>query len=170
MKGPSAPNQPGVYGVQGIPAVANTPGARSYGIASWTDAAGDLWLYGGGLSGGGGTINDLWRYNIATNQWTWMKGSSAPGGAGSLGTMGVPSSTNTPGAGDERSGLGTDNAGNLWLFSGRSAGGDNLWKYDIATNQWTWMKGTNTFATPAVYGTQGVPAAANTLQRGNGAA
>ena len=53
----------GVYGTQGIASVSNTPGARSDAV-SWTDNAGDLWLFGGRQqdSNGDGMLNDLWRY------------------------------------------------------------------------------------------------------------
>src|SRR5690349_15290821 len=47
--------QPGVYGTQGTPAPANTPGSRA-GSASSTDSQGNLWLFGG--SG----MNDLWKF------------------------------------------------------------------------------------------------------------
>jgi len=36
----------GVYGTKGVVAAGNIPGARSRSV-SWTDAAGDLWLFGG---------------------------------------------------------------------------------------------------------------------------
>ena len=39
-------NQVGVYGIKGVPDAANVPGARE-GSISWTDATGNLWLFGG---------------------------------------------------------------------------------------------------------------------------
>ena len=39
-------NQPGVYGTKGIPSPSNVPGARERSV-SWTDANGNLWLFGG---------------------------------------------------------------------------------------------------------------------------
>ena len=44
--GSSYQAQPGVYGTLGQPSAANTPGGR-YGATGWTDAAGNLWLFGG---------------------------------------------------------------------------------------------------------------------------
>ncbi len=76
MSGDNVQNQPGVYGTRGVAAAANTPGAR-YGAVSWIDASGDLWLFGGeGYSGDGNYdwLNDLWRYDTATNQWAWVNG------------------------------------------------------------------------------------------------
>jgi hypothetical protein len=55
---------PGVYGTQGVSAAANVPGARVLAV-SWTDASGNLWLFGGdgyGANGTSGNLNDLWRY------------------------------------------------------------------------------------------------------------
>ena len=59
-------------------AASNMPGARNSPV-SWTDAAGDLWLYGGyayNATGTQGVTDDLWEYSPATGQWTWMGGSS----------------------------------------------------------------------------------------------
>ena len=47
VKGTGAVDDGGTFGVQGVPAITNNPPARGWGVASWTDAAGDLWLYGG---------------------------------------------------------------------------------------------------------------------------
>ena len=30
----------------------------------------------GFYTGGSGKLNDLWKYNPVTNQWTWIKGST----------------------------------------------------------------------------------------------
>jgi N-acetylneuraminic acid mutarotase len=56
--------QPGVYGTQGKPDVANIPGGR-YGISGWNSASGTIWLFGGGgydSTGAQGYLNDLWQY------------------------------------------------------------------------------------------------------------
>jgi hypothetical protein len=44
--GPKTTHATGVYGTQGMAAATNIPGARAY-EASWTDANGNLWLFGG---------------------------------------------------------------------------------------------------------------------------
>ena len=43
-------------------------------------------------------MNDLWRFNPVTNEWTWMKGSNALAGAATYGVKGTPAAANTPGA------------------------------------------------------------------------
>ncbi|APR87819.1 Hypothetical protein A7982_13168 [Minicystis rosea] len=56
--------QPGVYGTLGTPATTNVPGGR-FGIPTWTDASGNLWLFGGmgyDSTGAQGYLNDLWKY------------------------------------------------------------------------------------------------------------
>jgi N-acetylneuraminic acid mutarotase len=138
--GSPTPNQFGVYGNLGQQAPGNIPGARSYG-GNWIDKNGDLWLFGGVVinpsSGTPLIANDLWRYNIASGQWTWMSGDpSGPLVPYSVyGTLGVPAPGNTPGA---RDGPATwvDSEGNLWLFGGfgyDTAGGagllNDLWRY-----------------------------------------
>ena len=170
MKGASTINQWGTYGTQGTPAAANTPGARR-GPVSWTDGSGGLWLFGGeGLSGTGTwvALNDLWLYNPGTNEWTWMKGSSTRGESGIYGTQGVPAALNTPGARVYAVSW-ADGSGDLWLCGGLGLDStgetgrlNDLWRYTPATDEWTWMKGSNTRHQSGTYGTQGVPAALNT--------
>jgi N-acetylneuraminic acid mutarotase len=169
---------PGVYGALGVPAAGNIPGGRD-GASSWTDSSGHLWLFGGnGYDANGNFVllNDLWVLNPATNQWTWMGGgSTAPtnsGNPGVYGTLGVPAAGNIPG-GRVWASSWTDGSGHLWLFGGAgidAAGNlsylNDLWEFNPATNQWEWMGGGSTvpvgqFGNPGVYGTLGVPAAAN---------
>lgn len=63
MGGSSTQDAPGVYGTQGTPAAANTPGARDSGT-TWIDSAGNFWLFGGDAEVEDYTapFNDLWEY------------------------------------------------------------------------------------------------------------
>jgi N-acetylneuraminic acid mutarotase len=197
--GSQKPNQFAVPGSLGTPAPANIPGSLSGG-ATWTDASGNLWLFGGvgyieessdfnkiSLEA---ILNDLWKFNPSANEWTWMGGSlspeidEGPGEAagtsiGVYGTLGVPSTANTPGS---RTGAfaWSDKAGNLWLFGGSGFDAnaidgdlDDVWKFNPSTMEWTWMGGSNAFthygtttayntSLPAVYGSLGTPAPGNT--------
>jgi gliding motility-associated-like protein len=166
MHGSNLTNQPAVFGTQGIPSPSNTPGGVGLGSATWTDLNGNLWLYGGDDGTGTGAFNDLWKYDILTNQWTWMHGNATPGYPAVYGIQGVFAASNTPGAREETSCTWVDNAGHLWLFGGTPNGVgvscNDLWQYDIATNQWAWMKGSNVPNQPGIYGTQGISAPANT--------
>jgi uncharacterized protein (TIGR03437 family) len=62
-------NQPGLYGMPGIPAAGNVPGGRAH-AAQWTDSSGNLWLFGGYGSDSRNNnyvsfLNDLWKYQPA---------------------------------------------------------------------------------------------------------
>jgi PKD repeat protein len=164
MKGPNTANDPGFYGTQGVSNPANLPPSRKETSCSWTDNAGNLWLYGGGETIS--RFGDLWKYDITINEWTWMKGANTGNPPAVYGTQGVADPANTPG-GRWVYASWKDLAGNLWLSSGNIGGvtfilaTNDLWKYDIVTNQWTWMKGTGTIDDPGSYGTKCVSAAAN---------
>jgi N-acetylneuraminic acid mutarotase len=162
-------NQAGIYGTQGLPDPVSTPGARN-GSVSWTDASGRLWLFGGlahDAMGDIGQINDLWSFDPATAQWTWVGGSSTRYQAGVYGTKGVADPANFPGARVGAAGC-LDASGNLWLFGGfgyDSAGDkarlNDLWKFDPATLQWTWISGSDAINQIGVYGTLGESDPAN---------
>src|SRR5882762_10048872 len=68
--------QGGVYASPGLP-------PARLGAATWTDTAGNLWLFGG--SDGANYRNDLWEFNASAlsadftataGQWTWQSGSA----------------------------------------------------------------------------------------------
>ncbi len=167
-KGSKTIVSPGIYGVKGVAAPANTPGGR-IGSVSWVDSSGNLWLFGGvdaipGLN----VYNDLWKYNINTNKWTWVSGDSTPNSKGIYGTKDVPDAANQPGARLDSIGW-VDNHGNLWMFggSGRDADGsvgllNDLWKYDISTHLWTWKNGSSKRDQYGTYGSLGIGSATNT--------
>ncbi|MEO5570246.1 MAG: T9SS type A sorting domain-containing protein [Bacteroidia bacterium] len=159
MKGSSMLNDTGNYGIQGIPSPFNLPPSRSWGAASWTDLSGDLWLYGGASDLGQPNVvcprGDLWKYNIVSNIWTWMHGTSSCLSYPNYISVGIPSPFNVPGARSEFSTTWVDSNNNLWMLSGR--GSNDLWKYDIASNEWSFMKGDTSGGQPGVYGIKGVP-------------
>jgi N-acetylneuraminic acid mutarotase len=158
--------QPGAYGAKGVPSAGNVPGAR-FSSVTWTDSNGNLWLFGGwgyDANSRWGGLNDLWMFTPSTGEWKWMSGSNSYGQPGVYGTKGVPATGNVPG---ERyvAASWMDSSGNLWLFGGwssvRFAPLNDLWRYRLATGEWTWMGGSNSGNQPGVYGTKGVLAAGN---------
>ncbi|MCC7029349.1 MAG: gliding motility-associated C-terminal domain-containing protein [Chitinophagaceae bacterium] len=163
----AAANQAGVSGTQGVPSVNNYPSARGYGANCWTDNNNNLWLfagYGYDNIGGIGALENLWKYNIATNEWTWVNGSLGTNPAPIYGTQGVPAAINTPGGRAECKSSWVDPQNNFWIFGGQDAVNgvyNDMWKYDIATNQWTFMKGDMVTNGLGNYGTKGVEAPAN---------
>jgi N-acetylneuraminic acid mutarotase len=159
MSGASGANAAAVYGLQGVPAAANVPGARQ-GAAAWSDSAGRLWLFGGtGLDAYGNSdyLNDLWVYDPSTQQWTWTSGANTVDAYGG----GVPGAR-------ENAVAWTDASGSLWLFGGfgyadDGSSGDlgDLWRYDPPSGNWTWVGGTRQRNAPGIYGVRGTAAAAN---------
>jgi N-acetylneuraminic acid mutarotase len=171
----------GLYGTLGTgsacgTAIANctTPGAR-WGGVTWTDATGNLWMFGGqGIDGAGGftLLNDVWEFDLTTGpcswdtttgtgtftncSWIWKAGSST----------GNQSTTAAFPGGRWGAANYTDNAGNMWMFGGQgydSTGKvgllNDLWKYNIAGGTWTLVSGTTTAdqngAYPAAAGSGG---------------
>jgi N-acetylneuraminic acid mutarotase len=159
------------YGTQGVPSTTNMPGARADG-ATWADAAGNFWLFGGdGITTNStvaGYLNDLWKYSVSSGQWTWVKGSNNLDQNGTYGTIGTSSVVNSPG-GREGAVAWIDNTGNFWMFGGdgfdaTSTLSDNLndlWKYNVPLNEWTWMGGSNATGQNGTYGLQGVASTTN---------
>lgn len=142
-----------------------TPSGRD-SATYWTDSSSGFWLFGGwGVDGNGsvGAMNDFWKYSQGT--WTRLSGSTVIGQQGIYGTKGVADASNYPGS--RINGLSwRDSQNNLWLFGGFGydsikANGhmNDLWKFD--GTQWTWMAGSNLRNQKGIYGTQGVPDAAN---------
>src|SRR5581483_6911091 len=152
----------GVYGTRGTPGAANVPGARQ-GAASWVDAAGNLWLFGGDgrdSSRVRGMLNDLWKFDLSSGQWTWVSGSMSVAAQGVYGIEGQAGPANTPGARAGAAGW-VDGSGKLWLFGGsgyNSTGRgilNDIWKFDPATGQWSWMSGPDDVNESGLYGPQG---------------
>ncbi|HUY00342.1 MAG TPA: kelch repeat-containing protein [Candidatus Deferrimicrobium sp.] len=126
-------NNYGMYGTKGVANPANVPGARNGG-ASWTDAGGNFWLFGGqGYdNASSGFLNDLWRFNVSDATWIWVSGDYFSGNDGTYDM----NEMNMPGARDSPASW-TDAGGNFWLFGGYgwSDGPEgylnDLWKYTL---------------------------------------
>ena len=129
-----------------------TPGARTNPV-TWTDSSGNLWLFGGyGWDGEStkvlGFLNDLWEYT--GGKWVFVSGGSTniANQNSNYGQQGVAATSNMPGGRQEAVGW-ADANGNLWLFGGEGLYDvgtpkgilNDLWVYNIASNQWTWVMG-----------------------------
>lgn len=178
-------NQKGAYGMVGTASLSNAPGGRHQAV-TWADAHGNLWLFGGegddSLGTANGILNDLWMYNIGSNEWTYVMGSTTanqngvygsqpligpPNTTGAAGTVGLTGGTagTLPGSRWGASGW-TDAAGDFWLFGGwgldsNATDGNgalnDLWVYtpNATAGQpgtWTWIKGSNTGSENGLYG------------------
>ena len=168
VSGTGAVDQPGNY-VSGT----LVPGARTNAV-TWTDSSGNFWLFGGfGYDGQTpavlGSLNDLWEYT--GGHWVFVSGGNTnkANQNGNYGTQGTAASTNMPGGRQEAVGW-ADANGNLWLFGGEgqdSAGTpfgilNDLWVYNITSNQWTFVAGAKSANQTGTYPAQPVVGAANT--------
>ena len=171
IKGSNTPDAVGNYGTIGVESSTNVSGARA-SSSTWV-VNGNLYLFGGASTDNSGSsirLNDLWSYNPVTNNWTYIKGSTAFDVMGTYGTMGVAASANTPGGKVGANSWTYNNK--LYLMGGQGRGStttfgilNDLWSFDIITNNWTWLKGSNTANPVANFGTIGVSNTANTPGR-----
>ena len=165
LKGSATEFSIGSYGTQGIGSVGNNPGKRRY-QTTWQHN-GKMYVFGGegyasnnGTPPPGGYLNDVWEFDPATNNWRWLKGSSTLGGAATYGTKGVAAAANTPGA--RKNAMGWVHNDKFYLFGGYNGGRlCDLWEYDPATNNWTWISGNNSSNSTGNYGTLNIPDADN---------
>jgi len=165
--------QPGNYGTLGVPSRSNIPGARD-SASTWIDSSGNFWLFGGSgfdSQDNGGLLNDLWKFDPSTLEWTWVGGSDNVGSASSqsgvYGTLGQGAAANIPG-GRANVVSWVDTAGHVWLFGGEGPGPsayNDLWEYDPSSNEWAWMGGDTTacvgYVQSGVWGNMGAPAPGN---------
>ncbi len=130
-------NQNGNYGTPGTAAATNMPGGRQEAVG-WTDANGNLWLFGGegedSVGTANGILNDLWVFNTTSKEWTFVLGATTanqtglyglqplvgpPNTTGAAGTIGLTGGTagTLPGSRWGAAGW-VDKGGDLWLFGG----------------------------------------------------
>jgi N-acetylneuraminic acid mutarotase len=163
-------NSSAVFGTLGTPAAGNIPEGRN-GASNSTDHNGNLWLFGG-EGATTGWLNDLWKFNPSTNEWTWMGGSDVPEDSGVYGPLGTFAAENTPGARYNAS-TWVDSSGNLWLFGGNGFDQsglsmlNDLWEFNPSTGEWAWMGGSDTSSISGVYGALGVYGTLGTFAAGN---
>ncbi|MFW9851544.1 MAG: kelch repeat-containing protein, partial [Candidatus Thorarchaeota archaeon] len=133
MSGSNVTNDPGNWGIKGVPNDLNMPKAR-YLAASCVDSNGNFLLYGGN-SPDTTMLNDLWRYDLSLGQWVWISGNSSTHVMGVYGTLGVANTSTYPGS-RQRVTMNCDDNGYIWVFGGYGIGstGDlgtlnDLWVY-----------------------------------------
>jgi N-acetylneuraminic acid mutarotase len=155
----------GVYGAKGVASTSNTPGART-SMCTWIDSSDNIWVFGGfsmGTSHSAMPINDLWKFNPTTSEWTWIGGSNTTLSTGTFGVKGTPSALNIPSA-RYMSSCWKDTSGNFWVFGGSgydSTGGSfrslsDVWKFNPTSGEWTWVAGSSTGNQLGVYGSRPV--------------
>jgi N-acetylneuraminic acid mutarotase len=155
----------GTYGTKGVSSSINKPGGRQSSVA-WKDNSNNLWVFGGfgrPSTSVNTELNDLWKFDMNTLQWTWITGSNVGGTSSSYGIKGAPSTTNTPGA--RKSSSGWEDGNKFWLFGGSYGTNYNneLWMYDVNSNKWTWVDGSSSINQNGVYGTKNLFASNNII-------
>ena len=169
VNGTDAPHGEPYYGELGVASPDNIPSARRFSRGV-KDTNGNVWVFGGLQTAGnlsGEWLNDLWFYNAETNEWTWMAGGNEPNANPNFGTMGIASIDNIPGARESHQ-MWIDDEQNIWIMggygfdvSGEEGYLNDLWKYEIATGEWTWVAGGSQNDLAGVYGQLGVASSAN---------
>lgn len=148
-----------VYNLKGDPSSTSTPGAR-FGSASWTVDRKSFWLFGGELNQKGILMNDVWKFNSSSKQWTWVCGSRV--GVNRTGVFLIQPSEycgdqpDIPGARVHAvTWMGND--GNFWLF-----GGDrfdcllsDIWSFNLSSHTWKQQSRNNGCNSDAQYGVRG---------------
>lgn len=131
MKGYTFPAEP-VHGERGVPHDDNLPGAREY---SGYAANGNTFFLFGGFGRGSdgcmsfnsfyvyndskqpvGILNDLWKYETATNQWTFLAGNETRNPLPSYVDEGSYSDNSSPGAREAASMAAVDDV--IFVFGG----------------------------------------------------
>lgn len=154
-----------VIGQVGVENASNHPAAMS-GYTSWF-YNNSLWYYGGtseNTTDANAVQKRIWKFNLATQLWVCVKDPSSA--RGSFGQQQISDSNNTPPALIDMSNSTVLN-NEAYFIGGYELGGNSmdmetyglhnsLWKYNMATNEWTWMRGNITTNRPAFFGKKGV--------------
>ncbi len=154
-----------------LPYPTPVPGGR-LGAGTWTDAAGNLWLFGGEAPGAH-FVNDLWEFNASSFNFTTLNDATTiglwtfVGGSQGEDAWGIypPNANPNPGARVNPLSL-KDSSGNFWLFGGYGFDGsgnlgylNDLWEYTGGT--WVFKSGSALADQNGVYGSPGVAVATN---------
>ena len=146
MKGDSVQLGSAYYGSIGIESPLNKPPSSDEIGISWVDNENNFWLLD--------NIGCLWKYKTTTDNWIWMKGNNidslGPYQLPNYGIKGVEDSSNTPGFNHFNYSKWKDSYGNFWYLQGQNM---VLWKYNLSTNNWTWVNGDTSNPTFPNYGT-----------------
>ena len=138
VSGSQVPDEPGVYDELMGELV---PRGRSDAVGWFDSSSQELWVFGGYFEDGYygpyfllvikltntplnalnicvGNLNDLWRYDVNNDKWTWMSGSNVSNQGGVYGEKGNASSDNVPGARGSAVGWYDSENKEFWLFGG----------------------------------------------------
>lgn len=89
------------------------------------------------------SINELWKYDSNSGQWTLLSGSKSGGGLGVYHEKGVPDERSLP-SGRQGASSWKGKDGKLYFFGGYMDGEgylNDLWSFDPKTKMWVWLSG-----------------------------
>lgn len=145
MKGPQTQGQPPIYGIKGIASPSNLPHSTFVSGMMVCDSSNNLWHFGN-------FVNALWKYETSTNNWVWMHGDTVYNTPAVYGIKGVSSSNVVPGRVIESKSMWyCKSSHHIYVYDNKQC----MWRYNINTNQWAWMKGDST-GIYYKYGTKGI--------------
>lgn len=165
----------GVYGSKRVTSTNNIPGSRSSSPLVIDHQRNVIYFFGGmgvDSTGAQGYLNDLWKFDISSREFTWISGDQIVNQnaiVSSTTNYGIFDSTNNPSARSQHLLL-IDASGDLWVFGGY--GMDNmgvpsclndLWKFSVSKNQWAWMSGSLARTPTEVYGIPWTPSSNNRI-------
>ena len=145
LKNPSGTDA--LYGEQLVSNANNTP-PRLQSTSTAVTIGNEAYFFGGREIGGDtsdldnrGLHSCLWKFNMTTNEWTWMKGRTIVFNPGFYGKKGIEREENLP-ASQANSFLWVDN-GIIKMYGGKTSAGNliEFWKYDPSSNNFTWIDG-----------------------------
>jgi hypothetical protein len=156
LSGSNDIDQLGTYGTKGTASSSNVPGAR-YAATGWVDAHDRLFLFGGygnDSVNGWGSLGDLWMWDGASAGWTWVSGQSSINLVGSFGTLGIPSSANTPTNIADQA-VWKDSGDNVYFWGGDGANGlsNSYWRWiaQVVLDEWTSTAQLGTYGTKGLF-------------------
>lgn len=148
-------------GQVGVESPSNCPGMVSDYFSCFANNC--VWLFEGYLGIPSTSVdsfsNKVWKYNLSSSQWTCVK---APNTIAAIyGTAGVSDNNNHPSILNQTSnGLVINNE--VYFLGGYEPGGtttdfskgfhNSLWKFNLTTYEWTWLKGSQKTCHPGFYG------------------
>ncbi|KAI3657742.1 hypothetical protein MP638_004346 [Amoeboaphelidium occidentale] len=165
MNGIKEDSQKGFYGNKTIPSPLNYPGARIDSASTYDPVRQEWWIFGGNGFNAlfEGMLNDLWKYSVQDDVWTFVGGERAVDSNGRDNGRLIYTSSNSPRARMSSSLVINPETGALYLFGGSTIRGsvislfNDLWKFSQTYNMWTLIGGSSTgINAPGQFGTKGV--------------
>lgn len=118
-----------------------TPGSREECKSGWI-YKNKLWLFGG-FCGSIGYKNDLWSFDVGSNNWAWESGTQLSNDNGTYGIKNMSNPANVPPSRFSYTRW-KDSKNNFYLFGGLfNSTYNDVWKYNNDSMLWTWISGSN---------------------------